>query len=316
MDTDVTTFRQAQDTLMHRVGITARSIEVPAPSVEGTAHVLVTGEGPPLVMVIGGAIPAALWAPLLPHLPGRTLYAVDLPGFGLTTPVGYSVETVRSLAVDFLGDVLEELDVAQAPFVTQSQGSLWTMWFAEEHPDRVVAQSVVACPAHVLGTTAPVPMRLMSIGALGRLMLRLQPPSRRQTERVFAGVHEDVSRTPELVDVLLACERLPWYPDALLSLMRAVMRVGRARPEVVSGAEELGRVSHPVQLVWGDRDPFGSVDVARRTARLLPDAELHVVRGGHAPWFDDPSAVARLVTAFLARHAPLPSSDRPRPTRG
>jgi pimeloyl-ACP methyl ester carboxylesterase len=174
---------------------------------------------------------------------------------------------------------------------------------------------MVACPAHVLGTTAPVPMRLMSLGVLGRLMLRLQPPSRRQTERVFAGVHEDFSATPELVDVLLACERLPWYPDALLSLMRAVMRVGRARPEVVSGAVELGRVPHPVQLVWGRRDPFGSVDVARRTAELLPDAELHVVRGGHAPWFDDPVGVGDLVRTFVGRHAPLPGPVRPRPHR-
>lgn len=292
-------FVAAQDALLARCGVDVRGRFVPAPSLGGRTHVLVAGEGPPLVMVIGGMITAAFWAPLLPHLSGHTVYAVDLPGFGLTSPVEYRPGTLRSVAVRFLRETLDGLGIGPAPFVTQSQGSLWALWLAADDPDRVTRQSMVATPAHVLGTTAPAPMRLMSLGPLGRLMLRLQPPSAGQARRVFAAVREDVSDLPEVVDLLVACERLPWYPTALLSLMRTVMRRGRARPDVVLTEEHLAQVRHPVQLVWGERDPFGSVAVGRRIDDALPVSEFHVVAGGHAPWFDGAHEVGELVRGFL-----------------
>ncbi len=52
--------------------------------VGGRAQVLVSGEGSPVILVNGIGTPAAMWAPLMAKLPGLRLYAVDLPGFGLT----------------------------------------------------------------------------------------------------------------------------------------------------------------------------------------------------------------------------------------
>lgn len=72
-------FRNAQQRTLSRYGVAAESRHVDVPAIGGSAHVLVAGEGPPLVMVIGGTIPAAFWAPLMPELRGRTLYAMDLP---------------------------------------------------------------------------------------------------------------------------------------------------------------------------------------------------------------------------------------------
>ncbi|WP_454829855.1 alpha/beta fold hydrolase [Paraburkholderia xenovorans] len=43
---------------------------------------------------------------------------------------------------------------------------------------------------------------------------------------------------------------------------------------------ELGRISQPVLLLWGDADPFSPVAVGRRILDLFPDARLHVVAGG------------------------------------
>jgi pimeloyl-ACP methyl ester carboxylesterase len=181
-------------------------------------------------------------------------------------------------------------------------GSLWTAWLSLDRPQRVATQVQVGCPALILGTSAPLPMRMMSIPSIGQLMLKLQPLSVRQVERVFAMVREDVSDIPEIRDALLACERLPDYGPSMLSLMKAVMRFGKARPEIALTREQLTQVRHPVQLIWGDRDPFGSVSVARRAAELLPAAELHVVPGGHAPWFNRADEVGALAQRFLADH--------------
>jgi pimeloyl-ACP methyl ester carboxylesterase len=54
-----------------------------------------------------------------------------------------------------------------------------------------------------------------------------------------------------------------------------------------------------VRLIWGERDGFGRPGVGRRVAQLIPDADLHVVPGGHAPWFHHADLVARLTREFL-----------------
>jgi pimeloyl-ACP methyl ester carboxylesterase len=44
----------------------------------------------------------------------------------------------------------------------------------------------------------------------------------------------------------------------------------------------------------------------------LPDAELHVVEGGHCPWLDEAEQIAELVDGFLERTASTPSAGSPR----
>lgn len=301
-------FLDAQQRLLDRFGVRAQSRFIDIPAISGRAHVLVAGHGPPLIMVIGGLIPAAFWVPLMPELRGHTLYAVDLPGFGLTDPVDYPHQPLRPLVVGFLAQLLDGIGCRNAQFVTQSQGSLWSTWLSLDHPGTVVAQVMVGCPAHILGTTAPAPMRLMSVPGIGRAMLRMQPPSARQAGRVFASVHEDVSGLDEIRDVLVTCERLPAYADSFLGLMRAVMRLGRVRPEISLTEPQLAQVDHPVLMIWGDNDPFGSPEVARRAATYLTDAQLHLVPSGHAPWFRNAELVGDLVTRFVGERGERNSS--------
>ncbi len=77
-------FSQAQATVLSHYGLTAEERWVEAPVIDGQAHVLVTGEGPPVVLLNGIGVPAAMWAPLMTRIDGVTLFAVDLPAFGLT----------------------------------------------------------------------------------------------------------------------------------------------------------------------------------------------------------------------------------------
>lgn len=295
-------FEDAQRRLLKRFGIQAESRFVDVPAVSGRAHVLVAGHGPPLMMVIGGSIPSVFWAPLMPHLSGYTLYAVDLPGFGLTDAVDYRAAPFRSLVVEFLAQVLDGIGLRGVPFITQSQGSLWTTWLSLDHPGSVAAQVMVACPAHILGTSAPLPMRVMSIPPVGRALLTLQSPSLRQVDRVFAMVRESTANLPEIRDVLLACERLPGYPASLVGLMNAVMRFGRVRPEIVLSGEQLAQIDHAVQMIWGCDDPFGAPAVGRRALGFLRDGELHLVPGGHAPQLQHAEQVGELAMQFLRVH--------------
>lgn len=298
------TMAEAERAALVHHGVEARSRLVDVDVLRGRAHVLTIGEGPPVVLVNGIGLPAAMWAPLLPHLAGHTLHAVDLPGFGSTDSPRPFTADLRANAVALIDEVAEAVGVdGPLTIVGSSLGSLVATWLALDRPDRVRALAHVGCPALALGTSAPLPMRLLSVAGLSEVLVRLQPPSPRQVEQVARMVGEDLSARPELRDLLVATGRQPHYRPTFLAMLRTLLRLRGARPAAALTVAQLGRVHQPVGLVWGDRDPFGDPDVAAAVSAALPDASLQIVPGGHAPWLDDPEAVGRALRPFLAAHA-------------
>lgn len=296
-------YSTAEERWLARCGLRTEALTVPAPSIGGHAHVLAAGSGPPVLLLIGGAVPAAMWAPLMARLRGHRLFAVDLPNQGLTGSTTVTTDTLRPVMTRFVLDVLDGLGLERPAVVAQSMGGLFVTWLVAERPDRVAAVSYVACPAFVLGTSAPLPFRLMSVPPLGRLLNRVQPPSPRQVESLSSMAGEDFGRHPELRDLMVAFERRPGFGDALVELMHACLTLRGARAEVALTEAMLREVPVPAQFVWGEGDTFGPPSVGRRAAELVPGARFHLVPGGHAPWLDDPDAVAEHVLAFLGRHA-------------
>ena len=295
----VAAFLDAQQRVLDRYRVAAQRRSVQVPATGGQAQVLVAGQGPPLVMVIGGAVPAAFWIPLMARLPGRTVYAIELPGFGLTDPTAYHPATLRQTAVEHLAGVLAILGLGPSDFVTQSMGSQWTAWLAADRPGTVTSQVMIGCPAFFLDTSAVFPLRMVSVPGLGSLLMALQRPSTKGAERMMRTVGEDPVGLGELRDVLLAAQRLPTYTPSLLALMRAVMSWTRPRPAVVTTPQQLQRITHPVRLIWGERDSFGSPEAGRRIAALIPGADVRVMPGGHAPWFHHADMVAELARDHL-----------------
>lgn len=295
-------FVAAQTATSLRHGVDSESRFIDAPTVDGLAHVLVSGAGPPVVMLSGIGTPAAMWAPLMAGLNGNTLYAIDLPGYGLTDTTSGFTDDYRAAAVGFLTEVLDGLDLPEPVFVANSLGSLWTMWLAIDRPERVSAIAHVGCPAVVLNTSAPLPMRLLSVRPLGRLMTRLQPPSPRQVKQLSKMVNEHPLPT-EIADLIVETERLPHFRPTFLATLHQLLRLRGARPEVALGVDELKRIRQPSLLIFATNDPMGSASVGRRLADALVDAELHIVDGGHAPWLHHADQIAPLVSSFLTRVA-------------
>jgi pimeloyl-ACP methyl ester carboxylesterase len=294
-----TGFESAERRLLGRHGLDLEPHLFPVPGGRGRA--LVGGDGPPLVFVAGGGMPAACWAPLVAGMPGFRVHLVELPGFGPSDPLPVASRPLRGAAVAYLEAALDGLGLGRAAFVANSMGALWSMWLAADRVSRVSALVLAGCPALLLGTSAPPPMRLMSVPGLGTMMLRTQRPSERQVERMLASVGVDLAGNDEMRALVLATERLPHFAAAWTRLLRAAIRLRGARPETALTGEDLRSIPQPVRLVWGDRDPFGPSSAGEAAARLLPVADLHVVSGGHAPWLSDPATVAGLACSFLTR---------------
>jgi pimeloyl-ACP methyl ester carboxylesterase len=295
-------FIEAQRRMLERYGVSAQSRYVEIPSIGGRAHALVAGDGPPVLMVNGIGTPGAMWAPLMAHLGGFRLHALDLPAYGLTDTTPGLADDLRSNAVRFLDEAVQALGLDRAAFVGNSMGSLWASWLALDRPHRVAALVHLGCPAVVLETSAPLPMRLLSARPLGRLLTRLQPPSPRQVEQLGRMVGEH-PLPPELVDLLVATERLPGFRQTFLSTLHVLVRLRGNRPAHRLTTEELGSIRQPTLLLWGADDPFGSPAVGERVAAVMPSAELRIVEGGHCPWLKHANSIGPVVTRFLHEHA-------------
>lgn len=293
-------FLEAQTNVLQKYGVVAEERWVEAPTVGGQAHVLVTGEGPPVVLLNGIGVPAAMLAPLMARIEGFTQYAVDLPGYGLSDTAEGFADDLRANAVRFLFEVFDGLGLAKPMVVANSLGSLWASWLAIDQPNRVAALAHVGCPAVVLDTSAPLPMRLLSMRPLGRLIMRLQPPSERQVDQLAKMVHEH-PLPPEIGKLILATERLDHFEDTFLATLNHLIRLRGNRPDHALTVDQLAAIDVPTLLVFAKNDPMGGPSVGERVAAAMPDAELCTVDGGHAPWLHHVAQIAPLVESFLHR---------------
>jgi pimeloyl-ACP methyl ester carboxylesterase len=264
-----------------------------------TTRVVRVGHGRPTVVFHGSTLTSTAWAPLLPHLSGRALYLIDLPGCGLADAFDYRGVDLAAHQTAFVGSVLDALGLEQAALVGASMGGWFALRYAIERPDRVVAVALVTAPAIALpGSRVPVPMALTSTW-LGRRLAAITPaPSSGMTRRMLATIGGDGS----VVGV----------PDALFDALGAAMALGvpssttlelyrwrTPHPHLQFHEAELAGCRPPVLLVWGEDDRVQSPAAGEWAAGLLPRGRLEVLPGGHGLWFDLPERCGQLVTAFL-----------------
>jgi alpha-beta hydrolase superfamily lysophospholipase len=91
---EVDEFKKAQDRLLAKDRVTARSHFLKLPKPPLTVHVLEGGNGDPVLLIHGGNAIAVQWSPLLADLQREFhWYAPDRPGCGLTDKFDYSKGT-------------------------------------------------------------------------------------------------------------------------------------------------------------------------------------------------------------------------------
>jgi pimeloyl-ACP methyl ester carboxylesterase len=263
-------------------------------------RVLEAGDGPPLLLVHGSGMSASTWAPLLPHLAGHRLIALDLPGFGRSDAFDYAGRSLRAHAVAQLTSLLDALDLERVPVVGTSLGGMWALCFAVDAPERITALASLGVPAVALpGMRGDPAFTALSTPGLRRLVARIGSPSVAVTRRALARGAigpQAAERAPDgFFDVVHQGMRQPGFRTAMLSHMWLAMRLGRPRPGNFLSDAELQRIATPVLMVWGDDDPYGGPEIGRRAAARMANAHLEVLPARHAPFLDDPQRCGALI---------------------
>jgi pimeloyl-ACP methyl ester carboxylesterase len=251
----------------------------------------VEGEGTPTVYCHGNPSHGEDWLPFMER--GGPAIAIDMPGWGRSgrpDPAGFDYSMYGLSA--FLERCLDELGIGRRKLVVHDWGSL-ALIGAQRRPDLVeklvLINAVPMTPGYRWHWIAQIWRRRPA----GEIFNRLT--SRSGVALLMRQASGDRGPMPaEFIDMI-------WDRWDAGTGRATLVLYRHADPERLAEAgKDLGRLSCPALVVWGERDPYLSTDFAQGFADALPDSELDLVPGaGHWPWIDDPSVVGR-VLEFLA----------------
>ncbi|MCC6173950.1 MAG: alpha/beta hydrolase [Chloroflexi bacterium] len=232
------------------------------------------------VFVHGMCQSSVYWAPTLATLPeGVRGYAVDLPGFGDSSglPGPY---TIRAHA-DAVSAFVTARGLRDVVLVGNSMGGVVCQQAAVDRPDWLGRLVLVST-----GPYAPDPA-----GALAAADREAEAPWDRAIAASY--VEHFFVRPPA---------NLEPYVDAAVPATRNARVESRRSSAVLDLRPLLGQIAVPTLIVQGERDAGRTPAVGAEMARLIPDADLHVIPGvGHTPMLEDPEAFLDIFHQFLAR---------------
>lgn len=294
-------FTKLQAQWFAHYGTKIQSYFITPPHLERRVHILECGQGEPVLMLHGGNAFAALWEPLLnllqPHL---HLYAPDRFGCGLSEAIDYNKIDLKKMAITFIDDFLEINKIEKISLIGNSLGGYWALLYAMTRPERIHKIALIGAPAGL--TPPPAIIRLLSVPYLNKMINAALFYSKNSIELLFKRAWvNDVEILPKQIFPLVeAGLALPGVQSNWTNLLTQTLTYAGMKP-AYSLKNELKKVPQPTLLIWGDKDPFGSVDLAKETVKQLPHAQLEIIQNAsHMPWLDHPIRVAKLLAGFLS----------------
>ena len=239
--------------------------------------------GPALVLLPGPTDSWRSYEPVLEAIPlsVRTI-AVSQRGHGDSDKprTGYRVQ-------DFAGDVvplLDALDVERAVLAGHSGSCLVVRRVAIDRPERVAGLVLEASPTTLRGHPGLAAF-------VSSVVSGLQDPIDPDFARSFVVDTSSGEIGSEDVDRLAG---------ELLKVPAHVWQECFAALLDYHDLDELGRITAPTMLIWGDGDEIVGRHMQQQLAELIPNADLLVYSGiGHTPRWEDGSRFASDVAAFV-----------------
>jgi 2-hydroxy-6-oxonona-2,4-dienedioate hydrolase len=195
-------------------------------------------------------------------------------------------------------DMLDALGLDEVPVIGHSLGGMFALWHVAAGSGRISEVVAVGEPAVALpGVRVRMPLSLLTVRGLGAAVLRSPSPRRVYRLLLSQGLGSaEVAAAPDsLIEALRLSARRPENARTVASLMHAIDRFRRPRPESVLTSAELAAITAPTTFILGSDDPYLSVEQARLSVGQIHGARLYEVPGGHAPWLVDAQRTAELI---------------------
>jgi 2-hydroxy-6-oxonona-2,4-dienedioate hydrolase/4,5:9,10-diseco-3-hydroxy-5,9,17-trioxoandrosta-1(10),2-diene-4-oate hydrolase len=236
------------------------------------------GSGPPLVMLHGTGPGASGWSNFrltIPAFADRYRVIVpDLPRYGKSSKVPIRGPRLTVLS-GIMAGFFEAIGVSGANIIGNSMGGQTAMKLAIDRPDLVRRLVVMGSPP--LGPSAMGPSPSEAIRLIEGYYKGSGPSLEKMRQLLSAMVYDQSLLTDEVIE---ANKGPKW--------------------EIESLEGQLGRLTAPVLIVWGQDDRAAPLDVGIRMVRELPNARLVLFsRCGHWAQVERASEFNALVATFL-----------------
>lgn len=244
----------------------------------------------PVILVHGIPTSAELWRRVLPAIEGRAL-AWEMVGYGDSIPAGRGRDISVARQGEYLTAWLDALAVDRAILVGHDLGA------------GVVQRAAVARPGLAAGLviTNGVAYDAWPVWPM-RLARRLHRAVRRLPDAVFARIFEAVlRRMHEPEEIGVESVRIHGAHYARHGGAEAFARQARSLDarDTRDIAHRVRALDVPARVVWGDADPFLSMELAHRLAADL-GTEVRPISGArHFTPEDRPGPIARAINALV-----------------
>lgn len=282
---------------------TAAPARLRAATAGGPTSYLRAGQGRPLLLVHGFGASARLWAGTLAALADlRTIYAIDLPGFGASPPRP-AAPTLAALADEVLG-LADALGLQEFDLAGHSLGAAVAALVAGRQPGRVGRLATISLGARAfapelaalglsrgaMDVTLGLARPLLDLWQpLGRALMQSPPLALTVGSLVLYGQ----PASPELWWDYLA-DHAKADPRAYLTSLTAV-----ADPAL---HDALRRITAPTLCIAGREDRVARLAETTTAQAMIAGSTLRVIDGcGHMPMIERPGPL-HLALRELLRH--------------
>jgi pimeloyl-ACP methyl ester carboxylesterase len=252
------------------------------------------GRGPAVLLIHGSVQDLYDWDEWTKALaPAYRVIRLDLPGAGLTGPVGsgdYSIaNTMRTI-----DQLMDQLDAERFAVVGTSLGGVVAFRYAATRPEHVAALVLMNSAGVEWGNAKIIPPQPQRYNESLSATIR-----RSDIQTILSAVIPDPTRLkPGRVERALAYHRREGRDAEAAAIVGAY---DRGKPE-----EVLAQIEAPVLVLWGGENRALDPGVADQFAAMLtgsPVVEKALVPGaGHWPHVEAPARSVRFVEKFLERH--------------
>jgi pimeloyl-ACP methyl ester carboxylesterase len=254
--------------------------------------------GAPVTLIHGFPTSSHDWAPVIPRLcdAGLRVTTMDLLGFGASDkPRHYDYSIVEQ--ADLVDAAWAHLGIDATALVTHDYGVSVAQELLARDPSRIVRTAWLNGGVYP-DLHRPIPVQRLLHSPVGKILTRFT------TERSYRYAMRQILGRP--VGNTLLHEM--WVATSRAGGAAVQHRLLRYIDERATHARRwtaaLENYPGPTLFIWGPADPVSGAHVLPRLRQRLPRARIAVLDDepaiGHYPHLEDPSAVAALLTAFLA----------------
>ena len=259
-------------------------------------------DSPTLVLLHGYPSSSFMFRDLMVRLADRFhLIAPDYPGFGNSdAPPPAEFEYSFDHFADIIDRFLEELGMAKYSLYLQGYGAPISFRLATRHPERIQALVIQNGNAYEEGfSPAWAPFRALWQDRNSETEAGIATLFAPKFAQFF---YTEGTRDPDTLNPDA------WNMDQVF-LDRAANQAANMEifydfrknlPLVDQWHAYFREHQPPTLIVWGERDPFFTVEGARAYLRDLPKAELHLLPTGHTALEEEGEAIAEHIRHFLS----------------